>query len=253
VLDGTQAVTFQLIAAGATVWTLVFSIPIFRSVPEPPSNPDAKRVNFFRGYVELFRSIARLWRESRPTFWFLLASAVYRDGLAAVFTFGSVIAARVFGFGFTDLVIFGIVLNLVAGLSTIFAGRLDDRFGPKPVILVAIGGIVVCCLTVFFGASAGSSLFWVVGIVLAALVGPAQAASRSFLARVIPPGQEGEVFGLYATTGRAASWLAALLWGVFIAAAGNQTLYGILAIALVLAAGFVLLVFVKAPPRLTAS
>lgn len=249
VLDGTQSITFQMIAAGATLWTLVFCIPIFRNVPEPPPSPDTKRVNFFEGYVELVRSVARLWRDHRSTFWFLLASAVYRDGLSAVFTFGTVIAARVFGFGFTDLVIFGIVLNLVAGVSTILAGRLDDRFGPKRLILFAIGGIVVCCLTVFFAAGAGKTLFWVVGIVLAACVGPAQAASRSFLARVTPVGQEGEIFGLYATTGRAAGWMAALLWGIFIAAAGNQTLYGILGIALILAIGFVMLLFVKAPPR----
>lgn len=249
VLDGTKPITFQLIAAGATVWTILFSIPLFRNVPEPPPSSATKRVNFFAGYVELVRSVIRLWREHRPTFWFLFASAVYRDGLAAVFTFGTVIAARVFGFGFTDLVIFGIVLNLVAGISTIFAGRLDDRFGPKAVILFAIGGIVACCVTVFLGAGAGKGLFWVVGIVLASLVGPAQAASRSFLARVTPVGQEGEIFGLYATTGRAASWLAALLWGVFIALAANQTLYGILGIALVLAVGFVMLLFVKAPPR----
>ena len=252
VLDGTKPETFQLIAAGATVWTLLFAIPIFLNVPEPPPTPGSKKVNFFLGYVELVRSVARLWRENRPTFWFLLASAVYRDGLAAVFTFGSVIAARVFGFGFTDLVIFGIVLNLVAGVSTILSGRLDDRFGPKPVILVAIGGIVVCCLAVFFGAGAGKSLFWIAGIALALFVGPAQAASRSVLARVTPAGREGEIFGLYATTGRAASWMASLLWGVFIAAAAHQTLYGILAIALVLAIGFVLLVFVKAPPRIEA-
>lgn len=249
VLDGTQSITFQLIAAGATVWTILFSIPIFRNVPEPPPSPDAKRVGFFAGYVELVRSVGRLWREHRPTLWFLLASAIYRDGLAAVFTFGTVIAARVFGFGFTDLVIFGIALNLVAGVSTILAGRLDDRFGPKTVILVAIGGIIACCLAVFIGASAGKGLFWAAGIVLAALVGPAQAASRSFLARVTPVGQEGEIFGLYATTGRAASWMAPLLWGAFIALAGNQTLYGILGIALILAIGFVLLLFVKAPPR----
>lgn len=247
VLDGTEAITFQLIAAGATVWTLVFSLPVFLNVPEPPPSPVAKRVGFFAGYVELARSIARMWRENRPTFWFLLASAVYRDGLAAVFTFGSVIAGRVFGFGFQDLVIFGIVLNLVAGVSTIFAGRLDDRFGPRAVILVSVAGLVACCLTVFFGADAGKGLFWVAGIVLAALVGPAQAASRSFLARVTPAGHEGEVFGLYATTGRAASWMAPLLWGAFIAMSGNQTLFGILGIALVLAVGLALLLFVKLP------
>ena len=85
--------------------------------------------------------------------------------------------------------------------------------------------------------------------ILAMFVGPAQASSRSFLARVTPAGREGEIFGLYATTGRAASWLASLLWGVFIAAAANQFLYGILGITLVLAVGFVLLIFVRAPER----
>ena len=59
VLDGTQPLTFQLIAAGATVWTLLFTIPIFRYVPEPPPAPEAKRVNFFACYVELVGSIIR--------------------------------------------------------------------------------------------------------------------------------------------------------------------------------------------------
>lgn len=252
ILDGDAATTFQLIAAGATIWTILFSIPIFLSVPEPPKLAAEEKVGFFRSYVELVRSIARLYRETRPTFWFLLASAVYRDGLSAVFVFGSVIAAIVFGFGFTDLVIFGIALNLVAGVSTILAGRLDDRFGPKRVILVSVFGLVLCTLTVFFFAELGAGLFWGAGIVLAMFVGPAQAASRSFLARVTPAGKEGEVFGLYATTGRAAGWMASLLWGVFIAIAASQTLYGILGISLVLFVGGVLLTFVKSPPKVSA-
>lgn len=252
VLDGDSGVTFQLIALGATIWTILFVIPIFLSVPEPPKVTAEEKVGFFRSYIELGRSVARLWRETRPTFWFLLASAVYRDGLSAVFTFGSVIAAIVFGFGFTDLVIFGIALNIVAGVSTILAGRLDDRFGPKRVILISVFGLVACTLIVFFFADLGSGLFWAVGIVLAAFVGPAQAASRSFLARVTPAGREGEVFGLYATTGRAAGWMASLLWGVFIAIAANQTLFGILGISIVLAAGGIMLLFVKAPERASA-
>jgi UMF1 family MFS transporter len=249
VLDGESGTTFQLIAFGATIWTIIFVIPIFLSVPEPPKLTTAPKVGFFRSYVELVRSIVRLYKETRPTFWFLLASAVYRDGLSAVFTFGSVIAGIVFGFGFTDLVIFGIALNIVAGVSTILAGRLDDRFGPKRVILISVFGLVACTLIVFFFADLGAGLFWAVGIVLAAFVGPAQAASRSFLARVTPAGREGEVFGLYATTGRAAGWMASLLWGVFIVAAGSQTLYGILGISIVLLVGGVMLLFVKAPPK----
>ncbi len=248
VLDGDSGTTFQLIALGATIWTIIFVIPIFLSVPEPAKTTTAPKVGFFRSYVELVRSIVRLYKETRPTFWFLLASAVYRDGLSAVFTFGSVIAGIVFGFGFTDLVIFGIALNIVAGVSTILAGRLDDRFGPKRVILISVFGLVACTLIVFFFANLGSGMFWAVGIVLAAFVGPAQAASRSFLARVTPAGREGEVFGLYATTGRAAGWMASLLWGVFIAVAANQTLYGILGITIILLIGGVMLLFVKAPP-----
>lgn len=253
ILDGESGTTFQLIALGATVWTIIFVIPIFLSVPEPPKLTVEEKVGFFRSYVELVRSIARLWRETRPTFWFLLASAVYRDGLSAVFTFGSVIAGIVFGFGFTDLVIFGIALNILAGVSTILAGRLDDRFGPKRVILVSVFGLVACTLIVFFFADLGAGLFWAVGIVLAAFVGPAQAASRSFLARVTPAGREGEVFGLYATTGRAAGWMASLLWGILIVVAGNQTLYGILGITLVLLVGGIMLLFVKAPPKTVAA
>lgn len=249
VLDGTAASTFQMIALGCTIWTVIFVIPIFLSVPEPPHNFKGEKVGFFQSYVELVRGIIRLYKETRPTFWFLLASAVYRDGLSAVFTFGSIIAGIVFGFGFTDLVIFGIVLNIVAGISTILAGRLDDRFGPKRVILVSVFGLVICTLIVFFFADLGKPLFWAVGIVLAIFVGPAQAASRSFLARVTPAGREGEIFGLYATTGRAAGWMASLLWGVFIAVSGSQTLYGILGISLVLLVGGILLLFVKPPAR----
>lgn len=92
-------------------------------------------------------------------------------------------------------------------------------------------------------------MFWIVGLVLAALVGPAQSASRSFLARVAPEGREGEIFGLYATTGRATGWMASSLWVFFIAISGSQTLYGILGIAFVLAVGFAMLWFVKAPAK----
>ncbi len=166
-----------------------------------------------------------------------------------MFVFGSVIASIVFGFTFTDLVVFGIALNLVAGVSTIFAGRLDDCFGPKNVIVISVFGLVACTLAVFILVDLGTPMFWVAGLILATFVGPAQAASRSFLARVTPAGKEGEVFGLYATTGRAAGWMASLAWGVFIALSGSQTLFGLLGIALVLLAGGIMLLFVKAPAR----
>ena len=106
--------------------------------------------------------------------------------------------------------------------------------------------MVAAGLLVFFLHDSGKLVFWVFGLVLTLFVGPAQAASRSFLARVTPAGRESEIFGLYATTGRAASFLSPLLWATFIAVFG-ATYWGILGIVVVLAAGLVLMVFVKVP------
>ncbi|TXK18984.1 MFS transporter [Homoserinibacter sp. GY 40078] len=239
----------RVVALGCAVWMVIFSIPILLNVPEAPPAAGRPRVGFFASYGVLVRDIARLYREARPTFWFLLASAVFRDGLAGVFTFGAIIAATVFGFDPTMVILFGVAANLVAGVSTIIAGRFDDRFGPRAVILTSLGGLVVAGLVVFIARDAGDVIFWVFGLVLCMFVGPAQAASRSFLARVTPAGREGEIFGLYATTGRAASFLSPLAWSGAIALFGS-TAWGILGIVLILLVGFMLMLLV---PRQSAS
>ncbi|MRX43643.1 MFS transporter [Agromyces kandeliae] len=247
-----DGLVYRVIAVGCAVWTLVFAWPVLVYVPEAPPAPGRARVGFFRSYGVLVQDIVRLWRESRPTFWFLLASAVFRDGLAGVFAFGAVIAAVAFRFTSNEVMIFGIAANLLAGVSTIVAGRFDDRFGPRAVILTALGGLVGAGLIVFFLHDAGKLPFWIFGLILTLFVGPAQAASRSFLARVTPAGRESEIFGLYATTGRAASFLSPMLWSAFIVIFG-ATYWGVLGIVLVLAAGLVLMLFVRVPQRADAA
>jgi len=241
-----NGLAYRVIALGCAVWTLLFAWPVLVFVPEAPPAPRRQRVSFWRSYVVLVQDVIALWRGSRPTFWFLLASAVFRDGLAGVFAFGAVIAAVAFHFTQNEVLIFGIAANLLAGVSTIVAGRFDDRFGPRAVILTALGGLVAAGLLIFFLHDSGKLVFWVFGLVLTLFVGPAQAASRSFLARVTPAGRESETFGLYATTGRAASFLSPLLWATFIAVFG-ATYWGVLGIVIVLAAGFVLMLYVKVP------
>ena len=246
-LSADGGLPFRLIAVGCGLWALAFALPIFFRVHEPSMGKPERRVGFFRSYVLLVQDVAGLYRtpSSRPTFWFLLASAVFRDGLSGVFVFGAIIAKQVFGFSFIELVIFGIAANLIAGISTLIAGRFDDRFGAKAIIVFSLSAMVVAGLAVFFLVDAGTIVFWIGGLALCAFVGPAQASSRSFLARVTPAGREGEIFGLYATTGRAASWMASLLWAVLITI-GGSTSFGILGIVVVLLAGLLLLLPVKA-------
>ncbi|MEZ5189796.1 MAG: MFS transporter [Schumannella sp.] len=219
-LSTDDGLPYRVIALGCALWTILFSIPLFLNVPDVVPEPGAQRSGFLRSYLDLGRDLVRLQRELKPTFWFLLASAVFRDGLAGVFTFGAVIAARVFGFEFLEFVVFGIAANLIAGVSTIVSGRFDDRFGPRAVIVTSSSVSWPPALRSSCCTTPGPITFWIGGLILCAFVGPAQAAARSFLARVTPAGREGEIFGLYATTGRAASFLSPLLWAGFIVALG---------------------------------
>ena len=250
-LPAEDGLGYRIIAVGCAVWTLVFAWPLFVFVPEAPPS-DRPRVGLFRGYVILALDLADLWRNARSTLWFLLSSAVYRDGLAGIFTFGAIIAAVSFGFSDEMVILFGIAANLIAGVSTMIAGRFDDRLGPRRVILAALGTIVVAGLAIVALHGMGVVVFWVFGLALSAMVGPAQAASRSLLARVSPHGRESEIFGLYATTGRAASFLAPLAWWATITIFG-ATIWGTLGIILVVALGFVLLLMVRTPADKPAS
>jgi UMF1 family MFS transporter len=242
--DGLDVRVTMLIAAA---WFGLFALPVLLRVPEHRA-PDAARrakVGFFQSYVELGRDVAKLWRTSRQTVYFLVASAVFRDGLAGVFTFGGVLASAAFGFTPGEVIIFAIAANVVAGIATISVGALDDKLGAKPVIVTALIGLIVSGGLVFVLHDGGQIVFWTAGLALCLFVGPAQSASRTFLARIIPAGREGEVFGLYATTGRAASFLAPTAFAIMVTVFG-ETYWGILGIVLVLLVGLLLLLPVKA-------
>lgn len=234
----------RLAVLASAVWFGVFAIPVLLRVPEIPAQRRRVRGGFFRSYAVLWGTLRSLWRDSRPVLLFLIASAVFRDGLTGVFTFGAIIAAQVFGFTSTQVLYFAVAANVVAGISTIFAGRLDDRFGPKRVIVASLIGLIVMGgVILVIGTSV--PLFWIAGLSLGLFVGPVQSASRSFLARMAPEGREGEIFGLYATTGRAVSFLAPGLFALFVGLTGDTRL-GILGIVAILLAGLVLLLPVKA-------
>jgi len=259
---------FRVSMVVAALWFGIFAIPVLVVVDERRRSPFGGEVtepaaaavtrqahadDGARGlravaaaYRQLFRDLARLWRTSRSTLGFLVASAVFRDGLAGVFTFGAVIASGTFGFSSSEVIVFAIAANVVAGVCTVSAGWLDDRIGPRRVVIGSLVGLVVAGTAVFALHDAGQAPFWVFGLLLSAFVGPAQSASRALLGRLAEPGRETEIFGLYATTGRAASFLAPFAFSTLVSVTGHQY-WGILGIVGVLLVGLVLLLLVRFP------
>jgi UMF1 family MFS transporter len=235
----------RLVALVAAAWFLVFAVPMFFRVPEVPARAEqGPRLGVVASYRALFRDLRALYRASPHTVYFLGASALFRDGLAAIFTFGAVLAVTVYGIGAGDVLIFGVAANVVSAAGALAAGRLDDRYGPKAVIVGSLVGMLVAGLILLFVS--GPTMFWIFGLFLTLFVGPAQSASRTYLARLAPAGQEGELFGLYATTGRAVSFLAPTLVGVFTQAFGSDRA-GIVGILLVLGVGLLALWPVRSP------
>jgi UMF1 family MFS transporter len=231
----------------SALWFGAFAVPVLLAVPDEPADAARqRRPGVAESYRRLAADVRDLWRTSRSTVLFLLASAVYRDGLAGVFTFGAVIASGTFGFSASEVVVFAIAANVVAGVATVLAGLLDDRVGPRALIVASLVGLVVAGVATFALADRGTTVFWVCGLLLCVFVGPAQSASRSLLTRVAPPGRESQIFGLYATTGRAASFLAPTAFATFVAIAGSQR-WGILGLVLVIAAGLAALLPLRLP------
>jgi MFS transporter, UMF1 family len=229
----------------SAIWFAVFAIPVLLAVPETPPGPKRRRVSFFASYRLLVNDIKALFRRDRNAVHFLIASALYRDGLAAIFSFGAILAVSVYGLAQSSVLIFGIAANIVAAFGALTMGAIEDRIGPKKVIMISLIGLISTALILLFAR--GATMFWIFGLILTLWVGPAQASSRAFMARLAPVGREGEMFGLYATTGRAASFLAPGLFALFSGLFSDRV--GIVGIALVLMAGAVALAGVKSPPR----
>lgn len=235
----------------AAVWFGVFALPVLFNSPGKRTGARGRgKESLLDSYRLLFTTISMLWREARSTLRFLIASAVFRDGLAGVFIFGGIIAGSVFGFTPGQVIIFAIAANVVAGVATIVFGALNDRWGSKRIIMVSLVLMVIAGLMIFFFYRSGPIIFWIFGLGLTVFVGPIQSASRTFLANLIPEGREGEIFGLYATTGRVVSFLGPMMYGagIFVGkriVGGEPTQWGILGLMVVLILGLILMIPVK--------
>lgn len=226
--------TFPLAAA----WFALFSLPFFLWTPdrEGSGKPPVRAVR--DGFAQL-RGSLRLLRRHPGILRFLVARMLYADGLATLFAFGGVYAAGTFGMDEGEVLLFGIALNVTAGLGAAVFGWVDDRLGSKPTILLSLASLVV--LTAGALLVGQQSAFLVLGVTLGLFVGPIQAASRSYLGRVAPEAVLTQLFGVYALAGKATSFAGPLLVSAVTAWSGSQRIGMGVIVGLLAAGGAVLL------------
>ena len=227
------------------IWFAVFSVPLFLWTPDQPSSGLSVGQAVAAGFALLGRTLKGIG-EHQTIVRFLIAHMIYGDGLVTLFAMGGVFAQSAFGMTTGEVLQFAVAINVTAGLGAAAFGWIDDKIGPKPTILISLVGLAVTGAVVL--AVHDTMTFLILGSVLGIFVGPAQAASRSLMARIEPQGKETEMFGLFALSGKATAFLGPLLFGLATAAFGTPRA-GMATILIFFLVGAAILATVPAPRR----
>lgn len=235
----------RLAMLAAAAWFALLALPLLVIVRRLP---DADEVHggssLLGGYRTLRLEVIEAWRTNRNLVKFLVASALFRDGISAIFGFGAVLGVKVYGISQSQVLIFGVAACTAAALGAVLGGFVDHRIGSTRVIVGSLCVVLTSALAML--VLSGPSAFWAGGLVMLLFVGPVLASSRTLLLRLAEPGKEGVAFGLYTMTGRAAAFVAPWFFSVFVDIFGSVRA-GLGGICLVLASGLVAMLGVRAP------
>jgi UMF1 family MFS transporter len=225
-------------------WFALFALPLLVTARLPVPEVRGPTVGFFGAYRSLWGEVKSEWHRDRNVVYYLMASAVFRDGLSGVFAFGAVLGVTVYGVSQADVLLFGVCACVVAAVGAVVGGLLDDRVGSKNVIVFSLSAMIVVGLVLL--SLSGALAFWICGLLLCLFVGPTQSSARTMMLRISAEGKEGVAFGLYTTTGRAVSFLAPWMFFTFIDLFGTNRA-GLGGLCAVLVAGLAAIVAVRSP------
>ena len=194
------------------VWFGIFSLPMLLKLKShPPTKNKKSEFNVLSGINELIHTFREIIKY-KQVIKFLLARMIYNDGLVTIFAFGGIYAAGTFGFSFEEIMIFGIVLNVTAGIGAFTFGFLDDKLGGKLTIQITLICLIAAGLMAIFAKS--KFIFWISGIMVGIFSGPNQAASRSLMGRFTPRSKENEFYGFFAFSGKMTAFIGPLFLGI---------------------------------------
>lgn len=228
-----------LLCAG---WFALFSVPVFLIVPDTyrPQITSIKEL-CSQAAAQLIDSVSHL-SNSKNLFIFLLARMLFTDALITLFAFGGIYAAAQFNMDEARVILFGICLNMSAGLGAALFAFLDDKWGGKQVVLLTLLGLMAASGMALFVKQ--EAFFWFWGLLIGAFVGPVQASSRSYMARLAPQETLNQMFGFFAFSSKVTAFLGPLTVSWATALTGSLR-WGMATILIYLLGGFILMLFVR--------
>jgi UMF1 family MFS transporter len=249
-LDRASAARISL--ASAAAWWLGFSSITFRTLQ---SRQARSALPAGQGLVSIgFRQLAATFRDMRripQTARYLAAYFLYNDGIQTVMLVATMFAEKELEMSDTHRILLILMIQIVAFFGARFYGWLAERIGTQRAILSSLVvwcGVVVYAFvgmtdpTLVNGLNVPTRVvqFWILGAVVAIVLGGSQALSRSLFSRMIPKGKEAEFFAFYEVSDRGSSWIGTLVFGIV-----NQVFHslrtGILALIVLFVAGLAIL------------
>jgi UMF1 family MFS transporter len=226
----------------AAVWWAVFSVPILRRVPEPPSvdPPSASKWHAIRAAFTGLADTLRDLRGYRHAFLLLLAFLLYNDGIQTIIRMGTAYGTEI-GISSGALIAAIIMVQFVGVPFSFLFGMLAGRLGVKRALFIPIAVYVVIAVIGYRMKTAAD--FFVLAFLVATVMGGSQALSRSLFATMIPRPRSGEFFGFWGVFEKFGGVIGPVVFASVIAATGSSR-PAILALIVFFVLGGALLAFV---------
>ena len=219
-----------------SIWFAVFSLPTFIFLKDRKVDR-SKSISIKKSYEMILKTFREI-RKYKNIVRFLIARMLYNDAILTIFSFGGIFAREKFGWTIQMVLLFGIGINVAAGLGAFVFGFLDDRLGAKRTIQISNYSIFSAVMIAVLASNEG--WFWLAGIIMGIASGPNQSASRSLMGRIVPHEKTSEFYGFYAFSGKATSFAGFLILSLMIIITGSQEI-GMLVVSLLLIAGIYIL------------
>lgn len=222
--------TFGLADAGAAtrlaflsvaVWWVIFAVPLFRHVQEPPARvePGEEGQGALRVAARRLAQSLRELREHKDAGWLLLAFLVYNDAILTIIRMATTFGDEI-GLDTTQMMLALLMVQLVGIPFTFAFGSLAGRIGTKPAIFVALA--VYSGISIYGFTLRTSMQFWVLAFLVATVQGGAQGLSRSLFATLIPKHKAGEMFGFFGVFDRFGGAIGSFVFGLTLTATGSS-------------------------------